>query len=134
MEASSHPRLKRSGVNAMIQTHERVVLPRLTEVVADALDLKVSQRQSQCEYMVLDFSDSLKQLRTQPSERRYLGGEAPGGFIVYRVLIFGVASGQLLWGRVAAQLMRSLQRQHSGAQRGFNVSSMTRSSSRRTEG
>ena len=95
----------------MIQTHERVVQPRLTEVVADALDLMVSQRQSQCEYIILDFHDSFKQLRIQPSERRFLGGKASGGFIVYRALIFGVESGPLLWGRVAAPLMRSLQRQ-----------------------
>ena len=85
--------------------------PRLTEVVADALDLMVPQRQSKGEYMVLDIRDSFKQLRIQPSERRFLGGEALGGFIVYLVLIFGVESGPLLWGRVAAPLMRSLQRQ-----------------------
>ena len=41
-----------------------------------------------------------------PSEWKHLGGEALDGYFRYKVLLFGVKSGPLVWGRTAALLMR----------------------------
>ena len=98
--------LRRSGVNERVVTGERVVLPKATDVVADALDLMEATGEPECEYFGLDFADAFKQLEVDPQEQRFLGGEALGGFFVYQVLLFGIKSGPLLWGRVAALLMR----------------------------
>ena len=108
--------LRRSGVNERVVVRERVVLPRATEVVGDALDLLEATGETEAEFFVLDFKDAFKQLTVDPSERRFLGGEALEGFFVYKVLVFGIKSGPLLWGRVAALLMRltaaALYREH----------------------
>ena len=50
--------------------------------------------------------DAFTQMEVDPTERKYLGGQRLGGFFVYCVLLFGVKSGPLVWGRVAALLMR----------------------------
>ena len=42
--------LRRSGINARITLHERIVLPRLTDVARDALDL---MRQEHARHRVL---------------------------------------------------------------------------------
>lgn len=42
-------------------------------------------------------------------ERKFLAGEALGGFFCYRTVLFGVGSGPLVWGRVAAWVMRATQ-------------------------
>ena len=53
-----------------------------------------------------DFADAFKQLKSHPEERRFLAGSALGGFFVYLTILFGIGSGPLVWGRVAAATMR----------------------------
>ena len=98
--------LRRSGVNARIKTSERVVLPKLTDVVEAAMSLMKKTGSTEIEYMTTDFRDAFKQLRVHPHEQRYLGGEGLKGFFVYMVVLFGNKSGPLLWCRTAAFLMR----------------------------
>ena len=43
------------------------------------------------------------------NEYRYLSGRALGGHFVYRTVLFGVKTGPLVWGRVAALIARSTQ-------------------------
>ena len=88
--------LRRSGVNERVVVRERVVLPRVTDVVADTLDLQEEWPKCDVEYFVLDFKDAFKQLSLDPRERRYMGGEALGDFFVHRVLVFGIKSGPLI--------------------------------------
>ena len=45
-------------------------------------------------------------MQVDASERRFLGGHALNGTFCYRVLLFGAKAGPLLWGRVAATIMR----------------------------
>ena len=63
------------------------------------------------EAIVVDFSDAFKHLYVNSEERRYLAGTAEldgqQGYFVYKSLLFGVIPGPLLWGRVAAWLMRA---------------------------
>ena len=56
---------------------------------------------------MLDFADTCKHLRVDPSEQRFLTGwVSKYGWFVYQVLFFGIVSGPLLWARVAALVMR----------------------------
>ena len=56
--------------------------------------------------MITDFAAAFKQLHVSESEQACLGGQSLGGYFVYKVVCFGIKSGPLLWGRVAALLMR----------------------------
>ena len=83
------------------------MLPRLDD---NTNRLKVLMRTCRpgedVEIMVLDFKDAFKQLRVAEQERHYLAGECPvKGFFACSRIRFGIASGPLTWGRVAAQLM-----------------------------
>ena len=51
---------RRSGGNVKVVVYECVILPRATDVVADALDLMEATSSPQCEFMVLDFKDAFK--------------------------------------------------------------------------
>ncbi len=97
--------LRRSGVNAKVTMHERIILPRLMDVVRDLLALQ-QEHGLGWDVFIADFKDAFKQLRVAPIEQRHLGGAALDGYFVYMVMLFGVRSGPLIWGRVAAQLMR----------------------------
>ncbi len=99
--------LKRSGVNSRVTMHERIVLPRLRDLIDDILwAISTLQEDEDWETLVLDYADAFKQLVVDEAERRHLGGRALSGYFVYNVVLFGVRSGPLLWGRVAALLMR----------------------------
>ncbi len=99
--------LRRSGKNDEVKVDQRVVLPRLMDVVEDGLAV-TSQVKDKSEYdhLCIDFSDAFKQLLLDEREWRHVGGAALGGFFFYIVLLFGIRSGPLVWGRVAAWLMR----------------------------
>ena len=48
----------------------------------------------------------VKHMVVHESERKYMGGHALGGSFCYSVLLFGTRLGPLLWGRLAALIMR----------------------------
>ena len=100
--------LSRSGVNHLVKLPERQVLPRLEDITGRLkLLARTCKPGEDLEIMVLDFKDAFKQLRVSEKERHYLAGECPiKGFFSYKRIMFGIASGPLTWGRVAAQLMR----------------------------
>ena len=102
--------LRRSRVNAMTTVPERVVLPRLMDAGQSLFDIMVSKHQGTAEAMISDYSDAFKHLFIKPNERRFLSGTAKldgvEGFFYYLALLFGAVAGPLLWGRVAAWLMR----------------------------
>ncbi len=98
--------LKRSGVNSQVSFKERIILPRLSDIVDDILALLEYSNDGTWDQMVLDFRDAFKQLPVHPSEQRFLGGAALGGYFIYKVVLFGIKSGPLVWGRIAAYLMR----------------------------
>ena len=50
--------LRRSGVNALIKVQERVVLPRVSDVAVDALDLTARTGGDAVDYMTADFKDA----------------------------------------------------------------------------
>ena len=99
--------LRRSGVNAKVKLCERLVLPRIGDVLEDLLDLLASHPGADIELTVADFKDAFKQLKVGPAERKYLCGKGRRGWFCYKTVLFGVGSGPLLWGRTAAAIMRS---------------------------
>ena len=63
------------------------------------------------EMLIVDFTDAFKHLVINLAERSFLAGQCKldgeDGFFVYLVLLFGAIAGPLLWGRLAAWLMRA---------------------------
>eukprot|EP00971_Amphidinium_carterae_P349156 6490871-Amphidinium_carterae.1 len=102
--------LRRSGVNATLKVPERVVLPRLGDVLEATLDLQGRAAPSEeILALALDFRDAFKQLHVSRDEQRWLSGFLDGRWFHYERLLFGVASGPLLWCRVAAWICRCSQ-------------------------
>lgn len=102
--------LRRSGINETITVHERLVLPRLRDVIEDAMNLYEACLEGETVCLLsLDFKDAFKQLPVRDSEKRFLSGMASGGFFVYQVVLFGVRTGPLVWARMAALISRLTQ-------------------------
>ena len=102
--------LRRSQVNEHITLKERLVLPRLKDALEDTLQLLETKTPNErVLYMSLDFSDAFKHLAVRENEYRYLSGRALGGFFVYKTVLFGIKTGPLVWGRMAALIARSTQ-------------------------
>ena len=102
--------LRRNGTNSLVRFRERLVLPRLCDVTASTLDeLEELKAGEVVRFLVLDFADAFKTLHVHPEERKYLAGKAMRGWFVYFTVMFGIGSGPLVWGRVAAWVMRSTQ-------------------------
>ena len=99
--------LRRSLVNSKVILEERLVLPRLSDLVDDVLDLLESCKKGESVTLFSgDFRDAFKQLHVGLAEQRFLSGRAMEGFFAYSTVLFGVGSGPLVWGRVAAGTMR----------------------------
>ena len=107
---------RRSGVNGLISCRERVTLPRVSDVATGFLQL-ISNNQawfpdSYVELMALDFKDAFNMLQLRANERQYViieGQDDDDGWPRYYVcncVVFGLATGPLLWSRVAAAAMR----------------------------
>ncbi|CAK0911850.1 unnamed protein product [Prorocentrum cordatum] len=99
--------LSRSGVNRNIRLYERIVLPKLSDVVKAARRLLGTQQPGdEVEFMVLDFESAFKMLKVGEVERRFVAGQGAGGYFAYKTVLFGIVSGPLLWGRLAALTTR----------------------------
>ena len=83
--------LRQSAVSRCTRKTHRVVLPRGSDAVRDAL-LRLAARRERLaggcpacdmEYCVFDFVDAFWNIPLRPSERRHFAGIAEGGFLVY---------------------------------------------------
>ena len=114
--------LRRSGVNARLILPGRVVLPRVGEVTRSVIELfGHTQRGDEVSFMSLDFKDAFKQLVVSDEEKRFLSGKVGRRWFVYHRLLFGVASGPLLWGRVGAFVGRSTQALYAPAEARLHI-------------
>ena len=73
-------------MNAKVGMQERIVLPRLSDLVKDVLDLLAQTSDDSCDFLISDFESAFKQL----------GGEALDGFFLFKVLLFEVKAGPLV--------------------------------------
>ena len=111
---------RRSGINQFSKVSERVVLPRMMDLVEDAVALQecvecsptAAERKSGelelLEFLTIDFSDAFKNIPAAPDERRFQiarcfdDDAGRPRFLVYNSLVFGNGPSPLVWGRAAA--------------------------------
>ena len=110
---------RRSGVNGLMTIRERVVLPRVTDVMASSRRLvEAHEGKAEVEMMSADFKDAFNMLRLAKAEQPLVvvkGADGEHGqprYFAFQVVDFGLAPGPLLWGRVAAAAMRLAQSAH----------------------
>ena len=98
--------LRRSGVNLAVRQGERVILPRLSDVVADLRELAGTNKTGAF-LLGTDVSEAFHQVPLHESERQFTVAALGGKYYVFKVLVFGSSSAPTVWGRYAAFLGRS---------------------------
>ena len=103
--------LRRSGYNSCVVVEERIVLPRLKDLVEDVLAWQAGLHPSGAvTFLLADFEDAYHSLGLRDEEVRYLCVKHPlAGYVVYTTVVFGGAGCTLVWGRAAAFVGRSTQ-------------------------
>ena len=122
--------MRRNGSNGKIKLRERLVLPRISDFVESMLDLwegveaslgigqhtwlaphiLASRRgQFEVELFVIDFKDAFYTMTVLENERKYIIAKGLEFLYNFLVAAFGIASGPLLWGRLAALASRLVQ-------------------------
>jgi hypothetical protein len=98
----------RSGLNAHIELHERIVLPRVEDATTGAIRLaRTSGSATDLEWLVLDFSDAFHQVHLQQRLWRYNVAKVGNVWVVFMVLSFGGRSFPNIWGRVVGLVGRA---------------------------
>ena len=101
--------LRRSGGNAEVVLPERVVLPRLSDLVNSALDLMVVENVSDdigFDLAVVDFEDAFHTLAIKEEDRGVMAIRTLDGWAVFRRLCCGMAAAPLVWCRVGSAAAR----------------------------
>ena len=100
--------LRASRANELVKLFERLVLPRVSDVISDIRRLArlCGQSADGVELLVCDFRDAFHHMGVLRVEQRHQVVQTPGGVWVYTSLTFGGAGSPLVWGRVAAWLGR----------------------------
>ncbi|CAK0809933.1 unnamed protein product, partial [Prorocentrum cordatum] len=100
----------RSRVNEHVKMSERIVLPRLLDVLKDLMSLMEapSARDVGVDMMVLDWEDAFHSVgvRSEELPHQIVRG-FEGEFVGYETILFGGGGSPLVWGRTAAFLGRS---------------------------
>ena len=89
--------LRRSGVNMAVLQGERVVLPRLLDLVRDVR--QIATESTPTFFMGTGVTEAFHQVPLHPSEQAYTVASVAGVFCVFRVLVFGSGSAPTVWGR-----------------------------------
>ena len=103
--------MRRSGLNEHVVLNERILLPRLRDVVKDVMSLQAQQSskgEEGVELAVVDFVDAYQTIGVHPDEQRHqvIAG-FDGAYYIMKSVAFGGAGSPLIWGRAAAFLGRS---------------------------
>ena len=101
--------LRESGVNKLYSQGERILLPRLSDVVGDALD--VFRRGGTPSFFAIDVRDAFHNIPAG-KDRAYTSAvvniDGRQQILTFDVLVFGSVSSPTLWGRFAAWFGRTL--------------------------
>ena len=101
--------LRESGVNKLCSQGERILLPRLSDVVGDALD--VFRRGGTASFFAIDVRDAFHNIPAG-KDRAYTSAvvniDGRQQILTFDVLVFGSVSSPTLWGRFAAWFGRTL--------------------------
>jgi hypothetical protein len=102
--------LLRSAVNFHSKVGERIVLPRVLDLINDIVDLLLLKRDNEeIIVMVLDFCNAFHLLPLHPEEQKYFTTCIGGKVQHYFSLVFGPKASPTVWGRFGAWLSRSTQ-------------------------
>ena len=102
--------MRESGVNDKCDPAERIVLPRLMDVVSETLK---KQKDNQLPtFAAIDIQDAFHNVPSG-ADKKYTAAKVAmengeEAFIIYDVLVFGSKSSPTIWGRFAAYLGRIL--------------------------
>ena len=115
----------RSGVNGLVTMRERIVLPRVADLASGAVDLweawaghwtesrrlvdEFAPDGEGVEFAAADFADAFLTMPLLEHERKYVVVKGVSNWYVFRSVAFGLTSGPLLWGRLAAAVARLTQ-------------------------
>eukprot|EP00971_Amphidinium_carterae_P349784 6491222-Amphidinium_carterae.1 len=98
---------KASGLSAATANPEKVMLPRIVDVVTDAMHmLRRLETTSVPQMLVLDFTQAFWQIPIAPSERRHFCTRVGSSYFAYLRVAQGSRAGPLIWARVISQVMR----------------------------
>ena len=92
-----------SGTNSTTRKFERVVLPRIGDLIRDALRLKAQKGPGQeLTWLVIDFVDAFFKVPLAHSEQHYFGAWYDGEVYIWARVGQGSQDGPTLYGRLAA--------------------------------
>ena len=102
--------LKKSGVSGASAKHERVILPRLLDVIFDTLELMKGKgrdrRNTKVRHLVLDFKNAFFHFPVGKAEQRFLAARVRRHLYVWVRAAQGSRGAPLICGRSLAQAMR----------------------------
>ena len=102
--------LLRSNINASATQSERIILPRLIDLVNDTVDLMTAAGEGEEVWIfIMDVKNAFHLLPLRPDERRYFCTSAFGKLQLYLVMLFGPKAAPSAWGRFGALLSRVTQ-------------------------
>ena len=97
-------------VNLHSTVAERIVLPRIIDLVNDIIDLLLAASQDeQVTIMILDICNAFHLLPLHPTERKYFTTCFGDKVQEYMSMVFGPKAAPTVWGRFGAWLGRSTQ-------------------------
>ena len=91
---------RRSMVNGFVKATERVVLPRIRDVLADVVWLMRNvEADEEVELMVADFQDAFHTLPVAEAEKKFQTARTyDGQFLGFETIVFGGMASPLVWG------------------------------------
>ena len=101
--------MRRSHVNEHVKIQERIVLPRVIDMLQDTLALQGrTVTDDELDMIVLDWADAFHSMGVHPEEFAHQIVKGFGGeYVGYETVLFGGAGSPGVWGRAAAFLGRS---------------------------
>ena len=101
---------KQSGVTKSSRKMFRVILPRPTDAINDALDLlALCEHDETVDFLVLDCVDAFWNVPLRKSERRFFTGRLGGRYVVYLRTAQGSRAAPLTWALLISLVMRCSQ-------------------------
>ena len=102
--------VKESRVTCITRRTHRVVLPRISDAIADALEMMSHLEPGQeVEWLVLDFVDAFWNVPLRHSERRFFTGKIADKFYIFLRAAQGSRNGPLSWAAMVSLALRCAQ-------------------------
>ena len=101
--------MRRSRVNEHVRLHERIVLPRIQDLISDAVHFaSFGDSEDDMDMMVVDWEDAFHSMGVLDEELPHqIVKGFDGEYLGYKTVLFGGAGSPGVWGRGAAFLGRS---------------------------